>query len=89
MLPALPARVYDAVGAGDTFNAGFLYGLWRGWSLPAAQAFGSAAAALYVSRQSDRFPKVADAAIAASPYGILPEETHLVESARQNSGWRS
>jgi ribokinase len=88
-LPALPVRVYDAVGAGDTFNAGFLYGLWRGWSLPAAQAFGSAAAALYVSRQSDRFPEVTDAAVAAAPYGILPKETRSVENASQSSWWRS
>ena len=88
-LPALPVRVYDAVGAGDTFNAGFLYGLWRGWSLPAAQAFGSAAAALYVSRQSDRFPEVADVAVAGVPYGVLPEETRSVEDASQNSWWRS
>ena len=69
-LPALPVRVHDAVGAGDTFNAGFLYGLWRGWSPRAAQAFGSAAAALYVSRLSDRFPAVADVVEAAAAYGV-------------------
>lgn len=70
VLPALPVTVHDAVGAGDTFNAGFLYGLWRGWDPRAAQAFGSAAAALYVSRLTSRFPSVADVLDAAAAYGI-------------------
>src|SRR3954464_7330254 len=80
-LPALPVHVYDAVGAGDTFNAGFLYGLWRGWSPPAAQAFGSAAAALYVSRQSDRFPEVAEVTVAGTPYGVIPEVTRSEDAS--------
>jgi fructose-1-phosphate kinase PfkB-like protein len=82
-------RDRDAVGAGDTFNAGFLYGLWRGWRLPEAQAFASAAAALYVGRQMDRFPTEAEVAVAAAPYGILPGETRAVDNRQPNCGRRS
>lgn len=34
--PALPVRVTDTVGAGDTFDAGFVYGYMQGWSFAKA-----------------------------------------------------
>jgi sugar/nucleoside kinase (ribokinase family) len=32
-VPAVPVRVVDTVGAGDTFDSGFIYGYLQGWSL--------------------------------------------------------
>jgi sugar/nucleoside kinase (ribokinase family) len=34
--PALPVQVLDTVGAGDSFDAGFVYGWLKGWSLEKA-----------------------------------------------------
>ncbi|MEA3441829.1 MAG: carbohydrate kinase family protein [Chloroflexota bacterium] len=31
--PVIPVEVVDTVGAGDTFDAGFIYGFLKGWSL--------------------------------------------------------
>ena len=39
-------KVVDTIGAGDTFHAGFIYGLLHGWSLQRQLDFGCAAAAL-------------------------------------------
>lgn len=68
-LPALPTEVRDAVGAGDTFDAGFLHGVMRGWPLAASLAFGNAAASIYVSRLADRFPTVEETLATAAGYG--------------------
>jgi sulfofructose kinase len=39
-------KVVDTIGAGDTFHAGFIYGLLQGWPLQRQLDFGCAAAAL-------------------------------------------
>ena len=77
-LPALPVEVRDAVGAGDTFDGGFLHGLARGWPLERSLAFGNAAAAIYVSRLSDRFPAAGEVEAAVArllPPGGTPTRT--------------
>ena len=40
-LPPIDVRYRDAVGAGDSFNAGFLYGYINGWSLPQCLELGN------------------------------------------------
>lgn len=47
--PAQPTQIVDAVGAGDSFNAGFLHAWIRGWSVQQALAFGNLAGALSTS----------------------------------------
>ncbi len=42
---AYAVKVVDAVGAGDSFNAGFLHGWIRGWPIERALAFGNLAGA--------------------------------------------
>jgi sugar/nucleoside kinase (ribokinase family) len=48
--PAVDVRVVDAVGAGDSFNAGFLSRYVRGADLPSCLAAGNAAGALSATR---------------------------------------
>jgi sugar/nucleoside kinase (ribokinase family) len=43
---ALPVKVMDTVGAGDTFDAGFLYGWLNGWELPRTLALAVACGSL-------------------------------------------
>jgi len=40
-VPAYPANVVDGIGAGDSFNAGFLHGWTRGWPIEKALGHGS------------------------------------------------
>jgi sugar/nucleoside kinase (ribokinase family) len=44
-VPARPVDVVDAVGAGDSFNAGFLHAWIRGWPIEQALAFGNSTGA--------------------------------------------
>ncbi len=65
-VPPFEAEVQDAVGAGDVYNAGFLFGTLQGWPFEARMIFGSATAAQYISRGTDRFPGLEETMIAAS-----------------------
>lgn len=51
-LPPLPTEVVCAIGAGDAFAAGLLYGLCRGLSARDCLQYGNAAAAIVVGRVS-------------------------------------
>jgi ribokinase len=69
--PPRPVQVHDAVGAGDVFNSGFLYGLIHDWPLEACLAFGNSSASLYISRKVDRFPGLKEVTAAAQEYPIF------------------
>mgnify|MGYP001238897275 CR=1 FL=1 len=47
-----PAKVLKTFGAGDSYAAGFIYGLLQGWEIPRAMEFGAAAASIVVSSHS-------------------------------------
>ena len=44
--PVVPVEVKDTTGAGDSFDAGFLYGYLQGWSLEKSLRFASACGSL-------------------------------------------
>ena len=48
-LPAFQVDVVDATGAGDAFAAGFIAGVWKGWSLAETARFANAVGALCVT----------------------------------------
>lgn len=49
---SFPAKVVKTFGAGDSYAAGFLYGLMQGWALEKCMEFGSAAACIVISSHS-------------------------------------
>ncbi len=52
--PAFPVRPVDTTGAGDTFNASFVYGLLHDWPLKECAAFANAAAARSITEMGPR-----------------------------------
>jgi 5-dehydro-2-deoxygluconokinase len=48
--PGFPVEVYNVLGAGDAFAAGFIYGLARGWDWYRAARMGNACGAIVVTR---------------------------------------
>lgn len=49
--PAFKVRTVNPVGAGDVFNAGFIYGSLKGWDFERTAEFANAAAALHISKK--------------------------------------
>jgi len=49
-VPGFPVEVYNVLGAGDAFGAGFIYGLVKGWSFYQAARMGNAGGAIVVTR---------------------------------------
>jgi sugar/nucleoside kinase (ribokinase family) len=45
-VPSIPVKVVDTTGAGDSFDAGFLYGYLQGWSLEKSLRAGTVCGAL-------------------------------------------
>jgi ribokinase len=76
-LPALPVTVLDAVGAGDVFDAGYIFGMLRGCVVRECMALGSAVASLYISRDQQRFPGLSDVLAAVREYDVMIQEESL------------
>jgi 5-dehydro-2-deoxygluconokinase len=57
---SFPAKVVKTFGAGDSYAAGFLYGVKQGWTVEKSMEFGSAAACIVISSHScsDAMPTV-------------------------------
>jgi ribokinase len=53
-ISALPTEIVDTTGAGDTYNASFLFGLSKGWELSKCGHFASAAASEKIARFGPR-----------------------------------
>src|SRR6185503_7714122 len=49
-VPGFPVEVYNVLGAGDAFAAGFIYGLVKGWNWYKAARMGNAGGAIVVTR---------------------------------------
>ncbi len=62
-VPAIPVKFIDAVGAGDSFDAGFLYGYLTHWDLKRSLQLGCACGALSVQQAggTDGQPTLAEA----------------------------
>lgn len=54
--PAFRVVPRNPTGAGDLFNAGFVFGRLRGWDLARCAAFGNAVAAAHIERQDRPYP---------------------------------
>lgn len=76
-LPAFEVEVVDATGAGDAFAAGFITGVWHGWSLERSAKFASAVGALCVTGSG-----------ATGGVRSLAETVEFMETARVVEGAR-
>jgi 5-dehydro-2-deoxygluconokinase len=48
--PGFPVEIYNILGAGDAFGAGFLYGYVKGWDWYKAARLGNACGAIVVTK---------------------------------------
>jgi len=49
-VPGFPVEIYNILGAGDAFGAGFIYGYVKGWSLYRSARLGNACGAIVVTK---------------------------------------
>lgn len=62
-IPAYKVEPIDTTGAGDTFNASFVYGLSQGWDVQKAGKFANAAAGRAILGLGARSGVVGEAAV--------------------------
>jgi len=54
LIPTIPVEVKDTIGAGDYFNAGFIWGLWKGYDLLQSARVANIIASLNISLDAQR-----------------------------------
>jgi 5-dehydro-2-deoxygluconokinase len=71
--PGFPVEIYNILGAGDAFGAGFLYGYVNGWSLYKAARLGNACGAIVVTKHgcANFMPTMPEIEAFAAGYGEL------------------
>ena len=71
--PGYPVKVYNILGAGDAFAAGFLYGYTKGWSWRKSARLGNACGAIVVTRHgcANFMPTLDEAMAFVAPRGGL------------------
>ncbi len=72
--PAIDVEVVDTTGAGDAFNAGFIYGVIRGFSLEEACQLGNAVAAYKICGRGARYLPTMEQLLTKIP---LPEDLRM------------
>jgi 5-dehydro-2-deoxygluconokinase len=72
-VPGFPVEIYNILGAGDAFGAGFLYGYVKGWSLYKAARLGNACGAIVVTKHgcANFMPTLPEVEAFVVPYGGL------------------
>jgi 5-dehydro-2-deoxygluconokinase len=72
-VPGFPVEIYNILGAGDAFGAGFLYGYIKGWDLYKAARLGNACGAIVVTKHgcANFMPTLAEVEAFVQPYGGL------------------
>ncbi len=71
--PGFPVEIYNILGAGDAFGAGFLYGLVRDWGWYRSARLGNACGAIVVTKHgcADFMPTMAEVDAFVAGYGGL------------------
>lgn len=72
-VPGFPVDIYNILGAGDAFGAGFLYGYVKGWDLYRAARLGNACGAIVVTKHgcANFMPTMPEVEQFVVPYGGL------------------
>ena len=71
--PGFPVEIYNILGAGDAFGAGFLYGYVKGWDWYRAARLGNACGAIVVTKHgcANFMPTMDEVLAFVEPYGGL------------------
>jgi 5-dehydro-2-deoxygluconokinase len=71
--PGFPVEIYNILGAGDAFGAGFIYGYAQGWDWRRAARLGNACGAIVVTKHgcANFMPTLDEVMAFVKPYGGL------------------